>query len=137
MHRFPLPTLLRAAVLAAILIAAAAAALVSRAAANEQGSAWSAPAGVDPCGSEIALEQQLLRDPALRARLEEFEVLAREAERAASACFNTDSLTASNVRASSTSFRDAMPRCSNPSLRSAAILAFSTLARACATLASA
>ena len=85
MHRFPLPTLSRAAVLAAILIASAAAALVSRAAANEQGSAWSAPAGVDPCGSELALEQQLLRDPALRAKLEAFEVLAREAERAASA----------------------------------------------------
>ena len=44
-------------------------------------SAWSAPAGAEPCASEDLLARQLAGDPTLQAKIDLFEQLVRQAER--------------------------------------------------------
>lgn len=83
MRRISLESLLRSVVVAALMLSFVPAAFA--AASSEPRGAWGAREGADPCGSETLLEQALLRDPSLRAKLDQFAALAREAERTARA----------------------------------------------------
>lgn len=47
----------------------------------DAGPAWGAPVGAEPCAAEDRLQQSLAADPGLRARMDLFEALVREAQR--------------------------------------------------------
>lgn len=75
----PWSGLLTTVVVAALALAAPAARATE--VLDPHASAWSAPAGTNPCGSQDLLDQLLAQDPTLKAKQELFERLVQQAER--------------------------------------------------------